>query len=177
VAPKEQAFDAPGNLPNQTVAFLAKWGSFLQERKDRMATTSTKPFGPGLGFRPDCIYSLEIGHKAMGALSRLGCGGDVSDVAALTDEAILSVRGVGAKTLAEIRWALARHELEHSDAEHAQAKAEKEFAHEFECALSAFMHSWFDEAPAAAAWRMNGWRSELKILDERVRRESDEAGA
>jgi hypothetical protein len=94
------------------------------------------------------------------------CCEDVFEMDALSDDDILSLRGVGRKTLEEIRWVLAEHRLEHTDAQREQWLAELAFKREFETALAKFMHKWLDSAPEAASSQFNCYRWDLREIDE-----------
>jgi hypothetical protein len=83
-------------------------------------------------------------------------------------EQFLSVKGVGKRTLAEIRLALAEHQLEHSAAQREQWHAVGAFKRSFEAALAEFMHGWLDEAPEAASNEFVLYGHQLRELDASV---------
>ncbi len=145
---------------------------FDGEPRPPMHPPTRQPYGSDADLAHHGVWDLDLGSTAMGALARLKCQ-EVADAARLSDEEILSVKGVGPKTLAEIRWELARHHLEHTDEERARWQREREFKHRYEVALSEFMHGWLDDAPEAQSRRMYGERSDLNHLDERLKERRD----
>jgi hypothetical protein len=112
-------------------------------------------------------HDLAFGRLARQVMYHFCCE-TVLDMEALTDDEILSLRGVGKKTLHEIRWLLAQHRLEHSEAEREQWLAETAFEREFEGALAKFMHGWLDDAPSAASNRFWHYRYDLRRIDDKA---------
>ena len=110
-------------------------------------------------------HDLAFGRLAQQVMYHFCCE-TVLDMEALTDDEILSLRGVGKKTLHEIRWLLSEHRLEHSEAEREQWLADRAFKREFEGALAKFMHGWLDDAPSAASNRFGGYRYDLRRIDD-----------